>query len=117
MRTRRQVLIKNLSRFHNVVLVVTLVVLYYRAHTKDGVLLEVSMSNLVTCLLSLVLICRLIVLASSSSSQYVMSDRVSKALVEVFLLKEPRTYDIISKRNKVLLSTLHHCAHGRRSKE
>ncbi len=117
MRTRRQALIKDLSRFHNVVLTVTLVVLYYRAHTKCGVLLEVSMSKLVTYLLSLALTCRLIVLAPSLSPQYVMSDRASKALAEVFLPEEPRTYDTISKRSKVPPSTLHHRAHGRRSKE
>lgn len=46
-----------------------------------------------------------------------MSDRANKALAEVFLSKEPRTYDIISKRSKVPPSTLHHRAHGRRSKE
>jgi hypothetical protein len=46
-----------------------------------------------------------------------MSDRASKALAEVFLSEEPRTYDTISKRSKVPPSTLHHRAHGRRSKE
>jgi hypothetical protein len=45
MRTRRQALIKDLSRFHHVVLIATLVVLYYRVHTKCGVLLEISMSS------------------------------------------------------------------------
>jgi hypothetical protein len=46
-----------------------------------------------------------------------MSDRASEALAEAFLPGEPRTYDAISKRSKVPLSTLHHRAHGRRSKE
>jgi hypothetical protein len=46
-----------------------------------------------------------------------MSDRASKALAEGFLLGEPRTYDAISKRSGVPLSTLHHRAQGRCSKE
>jgi len=46
-----------------------------------------------------------------------MSDRASEALAEGFLPGEPRTYDAISKRQKVPLSTLHHRAHMRRSKE
>jgi hypothetical protein len=46
-----------------------------------------------------------------------MSDRASKALAEVFLPEEPRTYNTISKRSKVPPSTLHHRAHGRCSKE
>jgi hypothetical protein len=46
-----------------------------------------------------------------------MSDRASKALAEGFLPGEPRTYDAISKREKIPLSTLHHRARGRRSKE
>jgi hypothetical protein len=46
-----------------------------------------------------------------------MSDRASEALTEASLPGEPRTYDAISKRSKVPLSTLHHRAHGRRSKE
>ncbi len=46
-----------------------------------------------------------------------MSDRASEALAEGFLPGERRTYDAISKRRKVPLSTLHHRAHMRRSKE
>jgi len=46
-----------------------------------------------------------------------MSDRASEALAKGFLSGEPRTYDAISKRQKVPLSTLHHRAHMRRSKE
>jgi hypothetical protein len=46
-----------------------------------------------------------------------MSDRASEALAEGFLLGEPRTYDAISKRSEVPLSTLHHRAYGRRSIE
>ena len=46
-----------------------------------------------------------------------MSDCASKALAESLLKGESRTYDAISKRSKVPLSTLHHRAHGRRSKE
>lgn len=118
MRTRRQALIKDLSRFLDVVLIVTLVVLYYRPHTKYGVLLEVSMSKLATYLLSLALTCRLIVLAPSSSPQYVMSDRASKALAQVFLPEERRTYDTISKRSKVppLPSTIVHMGDARKNR-
>ena len=46
-----------------------------------------------------------------------MSDRASEALAEAVLPEEPRTYDAISKRSNVPLSTLCHRAHGRRSKE
>ena len=46
-----------------------------------------------------------------------MSDRASEALAEGFMLGEPRTYDAISKQRNVPLSTLHHRAQGRRSKE
>jgi hypothetical protein len=46
-----------------------------------------------------------------------MSDRASQALAESFLPGEPRTYDAISKRSNVRVSTLHHRARGRRSKE
>jgi hypothetical protein len=46
-----------------------------------------------------------------------MSDRASKALAEGFLPGEPRTYDAISKRSGIPLSTLHHCVRGRRSRE
>jgi hypothetical protein len=46
-----------------------------------------------------------------------MSDRASEALAEAVLPGEPRTYDAISKRSEVPLSTLHHRANGRRSKE
>jgi hypothetical protein len=46
-----------------------------------------------------------------------MSDPASEALAEGFLPGEPRTYDAISKRRNVPLSTLHHRAQGRRSKE
>jgi hypothetical protein len=46
-----------------------------------------------------------------------MSDRASEALVEGFLPGERRTYDAISKRKKVPLSTLHHRARGRRPRE
>ena len=46
-----------------------------------------------------------------------MSDRASKALTEGFLPGEPRTYDAISKREQVPLSTLHHRVRGRRSIE
>src|SRR5271166_6088063 len=46
-----------------------------------------------------------------------MSDRASKALAEDSLLGEPRTYDAISKRSEVPLTTLYHRRHGRRSRE
>jgi hypothetical protein len=46
-----------------------------------------------------------------------MGDRASKALAEDFLPGEPRTYDAMSKRRNVPLSTLHHRAQGRRSRE
>jgi hypothetical protein len=46
-----------------------------------------------------------------------MSDRASEALAEGFLPGEPRTYDAISKRRNIPLSTLHHRAQGRRSRE
>lgn len=46
-----------------------------------------------------------------------MSDRASKALAEACLPGDLRTYDAISKRNNVPLSTLHHRACGRPSKE
>jgi hypothetical protein len=46
-----------------------------------------------------------------------MSDRASEALAEGFLSGEPRTYDAISKRGDVPLSTLHHREQGRPSKE
>ena len=46
-----------------------------------------------------------------------MSDRASKALAELSLLGEPRTYDATSKRSGVPLTTLFHRRHGRRSKE
>jgi 6-phosphogluconolactonase (cycloisomerase 2 family) len=46
-----------------------------------------------------------------------MSDRASEALAESFLPGEPRTYDAISKRRNILLSTLYHRAQGRRSKD
>jgi hypothetical protein len=46
-----------------------------------------------------------------------MSDRASEALAEAVLLGKPRTYDAILKRSEVPLATLHHRAHGRRSKE
>jgi len=45
-----------------------------------------------------------------------MSDYASKALVEGFLPGERRTYDAISKRKKVPLSTLYR-ARGRRPRE
>jgi hypothetical protein len=53
----------------------------------------------------------------SPSLQQAMSDRASKALAEPFLPGEPRTYDTRSKRSRVPLSTLHHRAQGRCSKE
>ena len=46
-----------------------------------------------------------------------MSDRASKALAEASLPGEPRTYDAISKRSGVPLTTLYHRYHRRRSKE
>ncbi|TVY62737.1 hypothetical protein LSUE1_G009366 [Lachnellula suecica] len=46
-----------------------------------------------------------------------MSDRASKALAEDSLPGEPRTYDAISKRSEVPLTTLYHRHHGRRSRE
>jgi hypothetical protein len=46
-----------------------------------------------------------------------MSDRASKALVEASLPGEPRTYDTISKRSGVPLTTLYYRYYGRRSKE
>jgi hypothetical protein len=46
-----------------------------------------------------------------------MNDRASKALAEGFLPGEPHTYDAMSKGKNVPLSTLHHRARGRRSKE
>jgi hypothetical protein len=46
-----------------------------------------------------------------------MSDRASKVLAEVSLPGEPRTYDAISKRSGVRLTTLYHRHYGRRSKE
>jgi hypothetical protein len=46
-----------------------------------------------------------------------MSDRASRALVESSLPGEPRTYDAISKRSNVPLSTLGHRARGRPSRE
>lgn len=46
-----------------------------------------------------------------------MSDRVNEALAKSFLSKERRTYDAMSKRQKIPLFILHHRAHMRRSKE
>ena len=46
-----------------------------------------------------------------------MSDRACKALAEVPLPEEPRTYDVRSKRSGVPLYTLYHRDHGWRSKE
>jgi len=46
-----------------------------------------------------------------------MSDRASRALVEGNLPGEPRTYDAISKRSNVPVSTLQHRAKGRCSRE
>jgi len=46
-----------------------------------------------------------------------MRDRASEALAESPLPGEPRTYDAISKHKNVPLSTLHHRAQGRRSRE
>ena len=47
----------------------------------------------------------------------VMGDRANKALAEGFLPGKPQTYYAISKRRNVPLSTLHHRAQGRPSKE
>jgi hypothetical protein len=46
-----------------------------------------------------------------------MGDHASEALAEGFLPGEPQTYDAISKRKNVPLSTLNHRAHGRPSIE
>ncbi|KFZ16899.1 hypothetical protein V501_02020 [Pseudogymnoascus sp. VKM F-4519 (FW-2642)] len=46
-----------------------------------------------------------------------MSDRASEALAEGFLPGEPRTYDAMSKRKDVPLTTLYYRDHGRPSKE
>jgi hypothetical protein len=46
-----------------------------------------------------------------------MSDHASKALAEPSLPGEPRTYDAISKRSGVPLTTLYYRNHGQRSKE
>jgi hypothetical protein len=46
-----------------------------------------------------------------------MSDHASKALAEPSLPGEPQTYDAISKRSGVPLTTLYYRNHGRRSKE
>jgi hypothetical protein len=46
-----------------------------------------------------------------------MRDRASEALAESPLLGEPRMYETISKLKNVPLSTLHHCAQGRRLRE
>jgi hypothetical protein len=46
-----------------------------------------------------------------------MSDRASKALAEDSLLGEPCTYDAISKRSEVPLTTLYHRRHRRRLRE
>ncbi len=46
-----------------------------------------------------------------------MSDRASEALAEASLLGEARTYDAISKRSGVPLTTLYYRDRGRRSKE
>ncbi len=45
------------------------------------------------------------------------SDRASEALAAGFLPGEPRTYDAMSKRKNVPLSTLHHRVFRRRSRE
>jgi hypothetical protein len=42
-----------------------------------------------------------------------MSDRASRALTESNLSGEPRTYDTISKRNNITISTLYYRARGR----
>jgi hypothetical protein len=46
-----------------------------------------------------------------------MNDHASRALAESNLPGEPRTYDSISKRSNVPVSTLHHRARGRPSRE
>ena len=46
-----------------------------------------------------------------------MSDHASKALIEPSLPGEPRTYDAISKRSRVPLTTLYYRNYRRRSKE
>jgi hypothetical protein len=46
-----------------------------------------------------------------------MSDHASKALAEASLPGEPPTYDAISKRSGVPLTTLYYRDHGRRSRE
>jgi hypothetical protein len=46
-----------------------------------------------------------------------MSDRVSKALAEASLPREPQMYDARSKRSGVPLTTLYYYNHGRRLKE
>jgi hypothetical protein len=46
-----------------------------------------------------------------------MSDRASKALAEASLPGESRTYDTISKRSGVPLTTFYYRDHGRPSKE
>ncbi len=46
-----------------------------------------------------------------------MSDRASEALAEASLSGEARTYDAISKRSGVPLTTLYHRDRGRRSRE
>ena len=46
-----------------------------------------------------------------------MGDCTSKALAEASLPGEPRTYDTISKRSRVPLTTLYHRHYRRRSKE
>jgi len=46
-----------------------------------------------------------------------MHDRASEVLAEGILPGESRTYDARSKCSGVPLSTLHHRAQGRRSKE
>jgi hypothetical protein len=46
-----------------------------------------------------------------------MRDRAREALAESPLPGEPRTYEAISKLKNVPLSTLHHRAQGRRSRE
>jgi hypothetical protein len=46
-----------------------------------------------------------------------MSDRASKALAEASLPGEPQTYDAISKRSEVPLSTLYYRNYRQRLKE
>jgi hypothetical protein len=46
-----------------------------------------------------------------------MSDRASKALVEAYLLGEPRIYDTISKYSRVPLTTLYYRDYRRPSRE